>query len=375
LRLIRSSWNTNVFKGHWAAFGDTALIEAYLGRLSAGQSLSMEEMVEAIGAIVSGQVPEGQIGVLLTLLHEKGETCDEVAGAALALRRQMTPIRTRRSGVIDTCGTGGDGSRTFNISTAAAIVTAAAGVPVAKHGNRRITSCTGSADVLKELGVNIDASVACVERCLDELGLCFCFAPLVHQSMKHVADVRRKLGFPTIFNLLGPLANPAGAQFQLLGVGKPHLRPLLAEALARLRIERAIVVCGEDGLDEVTLAGTTHVSEVQALTPNPSPIWGEGGIGQVREFTWTPAEFGLQTSGLESLLVDSPQESAALIRRILQGEAGPPRDIVVLNAAAALWTARKAATPAAAAELTAAAIDSGAAAELLNRLAAMTQGG
>jgi anthranilate phosphoribosyltransferase len=319
----------------------------------------MDEMAAAIGAIVSGQVAEGQIGLLLTLLHEKGETCDEVAGAALALRREMTPIRTRRSGVIDTCGTGGDGSRTFNISTAAAIVTAAAGVPVAKHGNRRITSCTGSADVLKELGVNIDASVACVERCLDELGLCFCFAPLLHQSMKHVAQVRRKLGFPTIFNLLGPLANPASARFQLLGVGKPHLRPLLADALARLGIERAIVVCGEDGLDEVTLSGTTHVSEVRS--------------GEVREFTWTPADFDLPAAGLESMLVESPEQSAAMIGRILKGESGPPRDIVVLNAAAALWTAGKTDTPAAAAGLAATAIDTGAARELLTRLVDATQ--
>lgn len=333
----------------------------------------MEEMAAAIEAIVSGRVPEGQIGLLLTLLHEKGETCDEIAGAALALRRQMTPIRTRRTGLIDTCGTGGDGSATFNISTAAAIVTAAAGVPVAKHGNRRITSRTGSADVLRELGVNIDADVGCVERCLDELGLCFCFAPLLHQSMKHVAEVRRKLGFPTIFNLLGPLANPAGAQFQLLGVGKPHLRPLLAEALARLGVQRALVVCGEDGLDEVTLAGTTHVSEVQqTLTPGPAPERGEG--ERVREFTWTPAEFGLPGATLDRLRVDGPEASAAMIRGILAGRPGPPRDIVVLNAAAALWTAGKADTPRAAALLAAEAIDTGAARLLLERLAQLSAG-
>lgn len=308
--------------------------------------------------IVSGRVPEGQMGLLLTLLHDKGETCDEIAGAALALRRQMTAIRTSRRGVIDTCGTGGDGSRTFNISTAAAIVTAASGVAVAKHGNRRITSRTGSADVLRELGVNIDAPVACVERCLDELGLCFCFAPLLHQSMKHVAAVRQKLGFSTIFNLLGPLANPAAAPFQLLGVGQPHLRPLLAEALARLGSQRALVVCGNDGLDEVTLAGTTHVSEVRA--------------GGVREFTWTPEEFGLTSTTLESLVVDDPASSAAMIRRVLEGQRGPAREIVVLNAAAALWTAEKTADLSAAATMAAAAIDSGAARELLAHLVELT---
>jgi anthranilate phosphoribosyltransferase len=354
-------------------FGRHTLIDAVLGRLSAGQDLTVEEMARAIEEIVCGRVPEGQIGLLLTLLHEKGETCDEIAGAALALRRQMTPICTSRQGVIDTCGTGGDSSGTFNISTAAAIVTAAAGVPVAKHGNRRITSRTGSADVLRELGVNIDASVACVERCLDELGLCFCFAPLLHQSMKHVAEVRRKLAFPTIFNLLGPLANPAGARFQLLGVGKPHLRPLLAEALARLGVERALVVCGEDGLDEVTLAGTTFVSEIgPALTPGPSPGTGEGRY--VHESTWTPAEFGVPRAGLETMQVDGPEASAAMIREILAGRTGPPRDIVVINAAAALWTAGKAATPREAAQLAAEAIDSGSARDLLARLAQASRG-
>ena len=189
---------------------------------------------------------------MLTSLRAKGETVAEVAGAAAALRQHMTPIRTRRSGVLDTCGTGGDGSGTFNISTAAALVTAAAGVPVAKHGNRAITSRTGSADVLAALGVNIEVEVAHVEQCLDELGICFCFAPLLHQSMKQVGPVRKQLGVPTLFNLLGPLSNPARAQFHLLGVGRAELRPLLAEALALLGVERALVVHGEDGLDEVT---------------------------------------------------------------------------------------------------------------------------
>ena len=179
-------------------------IVATLGRLSAGEDLTQDEMSEAIDAVMRGECSDGEIGLLLTGLRHKGETVAEVAGAAAALRRHMTPIRSTKQGVIDTCGTGGDGSGTFNISTAAAIVTAAAGVPVAKHGNRRITSRTGSADVLAQLGVNIEADVPRVERCLDELGLCFCFAPLLHGAMKHVAEVRRKLAVPTIFNLLGP---------------------------------------------------------------------------------------------------------------------------------------------------------------------------
>lgn len=318
----------------------------------------MDEMAAAIDAVVSGQCSDGEIGILLTALRAKGETCQEVAGAAAALRRNMTPIRTTRVGVIDTCGTGGDGSGTFNISTAAALVVAAAGVPVAKHGNRSITSRTGSADALAALGVNIDASVERVEQCLDQLGICFCFAPLLHPSMKRVAEVRKKLGVPTIFNLLGPLSNPAGAPFQVLGVGRAELRPLLAEALQLLGTQHSLVVQGEDGLDEVTLAGPTRVTEV---TP-----------AGLRNFTWTPSDFGLAPANLDALKVDGPQQSAEMIREVLRGSAGPARDIVLLNAAAALWTAGQAGTPGACVELAARAIDLGAASDLLKRLAQLT---
>jgi anthranilate phosphoribosyltransferase len=331
------------------------VLEPILGRLAAGEDLSMDEMAQAVGTIMRGKCSEGEIGLLLMGLRMKGETVPEIAGAAAALRHCMIRIRTSRTGVIDTCGTGGDASGTFNISTAAALVTAAAGVPVAKHGNRRITSRTGSADALAALGVNIDAPRETVEACLDELGICFCFAPLMHPSMKQVAAVRLKLGVPTIFNLLGPLANPAGADFQLLGVGRAELRPQLAEALGLLGSKRALVVHGEDGLDEVTLSGVTHVSQVGRSFP--------------RDFTWRPADFGLETAGRESMLVSGPEESAAMIRRILAGERGPPRDIVVLNAAAALWTAGIDTSPAVCASRVAEAIDSGAAADLLSKLA------
>lgn len=325
-----------------------------LGRLAAGENLSQEEMSAALDEVMLGRATEGEIALLLTGLRIKGETVEEVAGAACVLRKHMTPIRTRRTGLIDTCGTGGDRSRTFNISTAAALVTAAAGVPVAKHGNRRVTSLSGSADVLAELGVNIEAPVTRIEGCLDELGICFCFAPLLHTSMRHVGAVRQKLGVPTIFNMLGPLSNPARAPFQLLGVGRPELRPLLASALARLGTDHALVVCGEDGLDEVTLAGRTLVSKVQG--------------NQVREFTWQPADFGLAESPLDSLCVEGPAESAAQIRKILAGEPGPARDIVVINAAAALWTARRSSSPVECARLAAEAIDSRAANNLLESL-------
>jgi anthranilate phosphoribosyltransferase len=274
------------------------------------------------------------------------------------MRRQMTPIRTERTDVIDVVGTGGDGSGTFNISTAAALVTAAAGVPVAKHGNRGFTSRSGSADALAALGVNIEAEVPLVEACLDELGICFCFAPLLHKAMKHVAPVRKSLPHPTIFNILGPLANPAGAPRQLLGVGRAALRPLLAEALALLGTRRTLVVHGADGLDEVTLGDTTHVTEAAE--------------GVIRQFDWTPADFGLQPAGRETMQVEGPQQSAALIREVLDGQAGPPREIVVANAAAALWMAGRDDTLIGCARRAAEAIDSGAARELLARLARRT---
>jgi anthranilate phosphoribosyltransferase len=272
----------------------------------------------------------------------------------------MTPIRTRHQTVIDTCGTGGVSSKLFNISTTAALVTAAAGEPVAKHGNRAVTSRTGSADVLTVLGVNISAGVPLVERCLDELGICFCFAPLLHPSMKRVSEVRRRLGVPTLFNLLGPLCNPAGAPFQLLGVGRRELCKTMAQALAKLGTQRSAVVSGEGELGEVTTAGTTHVIEVAA-------------DGTLQEHRWTPAEFGLPpAASLESLVVENAPQSAALIRRVLAGEAGPPRNIVVANAAAALWVVGKADSLSACAQLAQQAIDTGAAKDLLDRLIHLT---
>jgi anthranilate phosphoribosyltransferase len=330
-------------------------VDRLVSAVERGANLSLDEARGVIEQVVTGGVPEPLIERLLVALARKGETIDEVAGAAQALRGCMTRVRTSRTGVVDTCGTGGGASKTFNISTTAAIVAAAAGAPVAKHGNRSVTSRTGSADVLAELGVNIDASVAQVEACLDELGVCFCFAPLAHPAMRHVSAVRKRLGTRTIFNVLGPLANPAGAEHQLLGAGLPELRPLLAGAIQRLGTRRTLVVSGEDGLGDVTIAGVTRVTEV---TP----------AGK-REFEWRPEDFGVDRSGTAGLEVEGPAHSAAVIRKVLKGAHGPARDIVVLNAAAALVAGGYAVTPADGSHLAAESIDTGAAADLLHRLA------
>ena len=330
-----------------------------LGRVSAGEDLAQEEMADVIDAIMRGEWPDEEIGLLLTALRAKGESVAEVAGAASAMRKHMTPIRSERENLVDTCGTGGDGSGTFNISTAAALVTAATGVPVAKHGNRKISSQTGSADVLSALGVNVEAPVSSVERCLEEVGIGFCFAPQLHPAMKHVAGVRRKLAVPTIFNLLGPLSNPASAGFQLLGVGRGELRSLLAAALSKLGTQRAVVVCGADGLDEVTLAAPTHVTLVE-------------GANQ-QEQTWNPQDFGFQLQSLKAIQADNPESSAAIIRSVLQGEAGPAREITVMNAATAIWTTRTSDNLEQAARLAEQAIDNGSAQDLLDRLARMSQ--
>jgi anthranilate phosphoribosyltransferase len=331
------------------------VIDSLLGRLVAGEDLSLEEMTDCLGSVMRGEWTDEQIGLLLTALAEKGETVDEIAGAALALRRSLTPIRSTRADLLDTCGTGGDGSGTFNISTATAIVVAAAGVPIAKHGNRSITSRTGSADVLKVLGVNIEAPVATVERCLDELGLCFCFAPLLHPAMRHVSNVRKQLGRPTIFNILGPLTNPASAPFQVLGVGRQPMHAKLAAALARLGTRRAAVVHGDDGLDEVTLSAPTQVFVVEG--------------DQLQAQTWTAEDFGLALIELTSLHVNGPEASAAMIQNILAGESGPPRDIVLANAATALWVAGKVDDLKSGVTRAAESVDSGDANDLLRRLA------
>jgi anthranilate phosphoribosyltransferase len=332
----------------------TPILEA----AEAGQNLSFDQMAETIGVIMDGDASEDQVARLLISLHNKGETADEIAGAAMAMRAHMTPIRSSRNDLLDVVGTGGDGASTFNISTVTAIVTAAAGVPVAKHGSIAATSRTGAADVLEIMGVNIRAEVPVVEACLEELGLCFCFAPLLHEALKHVAPIRKKLGTPTIFNILGPLANPAGAQKQLLGVAKPEWVPLMSEVLQKLGTERAVIVHGSDGIDEVTLGGPTTAVEID----------GE----DTRQFEWNPEDFGFNSVGLDLFRVENADDSARIIRDILSGKPGPAAEIVIANTAAALWTANADWSIAQCTGMATEAIASGAAEEKLAKLVERT---
>src|SRR5580704_8162536 len=294
-------------------------------------SLTENEMHAAVLQVMDGNASSVGLGMLLTALRLKGETVDEIVGAARAMRERVTPIRTSKSGLLDTCGTGGDELHTFNISTATALVTAASGVAVAKHSNRSFTSRSGSADVLEALGVRIDLSAEETARSIDEIGVGFCFAPLVHGALQYAAPVRRQLGYRTIFNLLGPLTNPASAEFQVLGAGRNALAEKLAGAAARLGTKRTLVVCGNDELDEVSLWGRTTVFHIEG--------------NAVRQYEWTAEQLGLPECRVSDLTAQSPAESAEIIRRLLAGEPGAARDVVLANTAAALIAAGRTVAP------------------------------
>ncbi|HAN98104.1 MAG TPA: anthranilate phosphoribosyltransferase [Planctomycetaceae bacterium] len=325
-----------------------------LAILDTDRPLPAERLQEALRFVMQGTAAEADIASLLVALHRRGEGIDEVTAGAQVLREFMTRIPISRRPVTDTCGTGGTGAGLFNVSTTAAIVAAACGIRIAKHGNRRITSRSGSADVLAELGVDVDADSEVVARSIDAVGIGFCFAPTAHPAMRHVGAVRRSLAHPTIFNLLGPLCNPASAERQVLGVGRAELMAIFPEALCRLGTERFLVLHAEDGLCELSCAAPTRVAI--------------GLDGSIDEQIWTPETFGLSTRPWSDAIVDSPTASAALIRRVLAGEAGAPRDLVLLNAAAAIWLDDPRQNPADAAERAAEAIDSGAAAVKLDEL-------
>lgn len=336
-----------------------SIIEDSLSQIQRGQDLSAAVMQACISELMSGLVPSEKIESLLSALHHKGETVEELVGAARALREKMRPVRLRQTPLVDTCGTGGDGSMTFNISTAAAIVAAACGVFVAKHGNRKITSQSGSADVLVELGVNISCDQAAAQRCMDRANLCFLYAPEFHPAMRFVAEARKRLPFPTIFNLLGPLANPASAAHQVLGVGKAEAWDLLVPALSRLAGGRSLAVRGQDGLGELSVLARSQVAIIEN--------------GQSRIEIWDPQDFGLSGGNIQDLQVRTPAESADLIRQVFDQTPGAARNIVVFNAAAAIWLARQADNLQDAVKKSQAAIDSGQAAQTLQKLALASQ--
>lgn len=334
------------------------MIKEAIGKVVERKDITEDDMVSVMREIMQGEATPAQIAAFITALRMKGETVDEITGAARVMREKALKVKTKSPVVVDTCGTGGDESFTFNISTAAAFVTAGAGLTVAKHGNRSVSSKSGSADVLKSLGVNIEAEVERVEECLDNIGVGFLFAPMMHGAMKHAAPVRREIGIRTIFNILGPLTNPAGAQYQVLGVYRSELTEVLANVLKNLGSSRAFVVSGNDGLDEITLTTETKVSELKN--------------GNVNTYFIRPEDFGMKQCKLFELQGGDPDDNARIIRQIFKGEKGPKRDIVVLNAAAAIAASGKAKEMSEGIKLAEEAIDSGKTLEKLERLVEIT---
>lgn len=326
-------------------------------------TLSRQQMIDVFEQIMTGQAQPAAVGAILVLIQQRGASVEEITGAATVMRSKVTPVTVPQGlTAIDTCGTGGDHAGTFNISTAAAIVAAGAGrsegVVVAKHGNRSVTSKSGSSQVLETLGVKLMVSGDTLTKCLDEAGLCFCFAQAHHPAMKHAAPIRAALGIPTLFNVLGPLTNPAGATRQVMGVFSHNLTEPIAHVLANLGAEHAMVVHGK-GLDELITWGKTRVSSVYD--------------GEVRTYDVDPADLGIKPTRVEDLRVDSPVGSAAVIEQILGGDKGPARDIVCLNAGAALLVGGIVKDLATGYALAQHAIDSGKAREALDKLVAITQ--
>jgi anthranilate phosphoribosyltransferase len=329
------------------------MIKEAINLLVGGINLSEAEMAECMQEIMEGRATDAQIGSFLTALRLKGETVDEITGAARIMRDKAAKIKAP-DGVLDTCGTGGDMSHTFNISTTVALVVAAAGVPVAKHGNKAVSSKSGSADVLEALGIRIDLAPDRVEKCLFATGFGFLFAPLFHPAMKYAIGPRREMGIRTIFNILGPITNPAGAKRQILGVFAGKLTETLATVLGNLGAEDAMVVHGEDGLDEITVTDGTRVSRFTQ--------------GRVENLIFSPEDFGISRGRREELMGGDSTENAAITLRILNGEKGTKRDIVLLNAAAALMVAGRAGDATTAVGLAQETIDSGSAAKKLEEI-------
>jgi anthranilate phosphoribosyltransferase len=326
----------------------------------AGTNLSIQESQDVFTDIMSGKATDAQIAAFIVALRMKGETVEEITGAAQVMREKATRIISGHgTAVVDTCGTGGDGANTFNISTASAIVAAGAGARIAKHGNRSVSSKSGSADVLEALGVTIAISPDRMKACLDEIGICFLFAPALHQAMKYAIGPRKEIGVRTIFNIIGPLTNPSLASSQLLGVFSPALTATLAGVLKNLGVRHAYVVHGTDGLDEISLSAPTKICELAD--------------GAVTEYTIVPEQFNLTRCASDAIKGGSPAENAMIIRDVFSGKKGPCRDIVVLNAAYALAASGLASSPAQGIGMAAESIDSGKAREKLAALAEKTR--
>ena len=335
------------------------MIQDALARLLDGRDLSRSEAREAMGEIMRGEATSAQIGGFLVALRLKGETVDEIAGCAEAMREHVLPVEPSRPDLVDTAGTGGDGAHTLNISTAAALVAAAAGAGVAKHGNRAVSSASGSADVLEALGFELELEPPRIARSIDELGFGFMFAPTHHPAMRHAAPVRRELGTRTIFNVLGPLTNPARARAQIVGVYSADLVPTIAGVLASLGAHRAFVVHGAGGIDELSPAGVNLVYEVVD--------------GELHKREIDPLDLGIERCGDEDLRGGAPAENAAMIRAVFAGEPGPRRDAILLNAAGAIAAAGHAADLGEGLENAREAVDSGAAADRLDELVAFSR--
>ena len=332
------------------------MIRETIQKVVDGQDLTERETVDTMNEIMSGEATPAQVASFITALRIKGETVEEITGAARVMREKSTKIHTKHPFVVDTCGTGGDGAHTFNISTTAAFVVAGTGIPVAKHGNRAASSRSGAADVLKALGVNIEIGPEQVGACIDDVGIGFLFAVTLHGAMKYAIGPRREIGIRTIFNALGPLTNPAGAQAQVLGVYAPTLTESLAQVLNNFGTHRAFVVHGGDGLDEITTTTTTQVSELAD--------------GAVNTYTLNPRELGIPTAQPSDLKGGTPEENAEMTLSVLRGEKGPKRDIVLLNAAAAIVAGGKAEDITAGLAAAAESVDSGRALEKLEGLKA-----
>ncbi|CQR56872.1 anthranilate phosphoribosyltransferase [Paenibacillus riograndensis] len=334
-------------------------IQSGIASIIEGRDLSRLQAREIMGSIMEGSASAAQIGSLLTALRIKGETVEEITGFAEAMRGFSTHVATERSQLLDTCGTGGSGIHKFNISTASAIISSAASVRVAKHGNRSASGRAGSADVLEALGVNIHLNAEQARQCLDSIGICFLFAQIYHPSMKHAAAPRKELGFRTVFNMLGPLTNPAGADRQLMGIYDRDKTQTIAHVLKELGSKRAMIVSSLDGLDEISISAPTQVSELKN--------------GMVTTYEITPQELGLSTHPLENVLGGDAAVNAAIITGVLQGDVNPYRDIVLANAGACIYVAGLADTLQEGVEQAKAVVDSGAALLKLEQLKAMTK--